>query len=96
MIIRHMKSVEAEILFDVFMSSIYGIASKDYNKQQIDVWVSKDRDIKQWNELMRQSKPFVVCFDKLLILGGFPIFWRFFLLFNCNAIIFLNKDNMQI
>ena len=67
MIIRNMESNEEELLFDIFLSSLYGIASKDYNQKQIEAWASKDRDIKQWNESIRKLNPFVAIIDNKIV-----------------------------
>lgn len=58
--IRKFKNGDEVALFHVFLSSVRTIASRDYTPEQVEAWVSADRDQEQWVNSMRALRPFVV------------------------------------
>lgn len=61
--IRRFKIGDEVALFDVFLSSIRDIASRDYTPQQIEAWASEDIEPKKWAQLIRTLRPFIVEVD---------------------------------
>jgi putative acetyltransferase len=65
--IRRFKIGDEIALFRVFFSAIHGIASRDYNRDQIQAWAPADLDPKLWESHMRNIRPFVVVADGEII-----------------------------
>ncbi|MCC2596923.1 GNAT family N-acetyltransferase [Pusillimonas sp. MFBS29] len=57
--IRRFRVEDASALFQVFLSSIHDIASRDYTAAQVEAWAQADRAPEVWASRMRELQPFV-------------------------------------
>lgn len=48
--IRKYNPKDCEQIINLFCDTIKNINSKDYNKEQIDAWISGSKDINKWNQ----------------------------------------------
>ncbi len=58
-IIRPYREGEAAALWDVFHSSVHGIACRDYAPAQLDAWAPLQVDAAAWAERLQAIRPFV-------------------------------------
>lgn len=58
--IRRFRNGDEVALFNVFLSSVRDLASRDYTPEQIEAWAAEDRDRQQWASHMRSLQPFIV------------------------------------
>lgn len=61
--IRRFSDGDEEALFHVFLSSVHGIASRDYTPAQIAAWAPENANLRQWASRIRLLQPFVVEID---------------------------------
>ncbi|NYT59310.1 GNAT family N-acetyltransferase [Alcaligenaceae bacterium] len=61
--IRRFKSGDEGALFQVFLSAVHDIASRDYTVEQIKAWAPADFPPELWASRMRELQPFVVEVD---------------------------------
>lgn len=57
--IRRFRVGDESALFQVFLSSIYDIASRDYTATQLEAWAQADRAPEVWASRMMELRPFV-------------------------------------
>lgn len=57
--IRRFRIGDESALFQVFLSAVQDIASRDYTAAQIEAWVQADRDPEVWASHMRELRPFI-------------------------------------
>lgn len=57
--IRRFRIGDERALFQVFLSAVYDIASRDYTAAQIEAWAQADRDPEVWASHMRELRPFI-------------------------------------
>lgn len=58
--IRRFRTGDEDALFQVFLSAVHDIASRDYTAAQIEAWAPTDIAPKEWASRMRALRPFVV------------------------------------
>jgi putative acetyltransferase len=63
MILRDFRPGDERALRRIFLSAIHGIASRDYNPEQIQAWAPADLDLELWAKKMRAIRPFVIADD---------------------------------
>lgn len=60
MSIRRFRTGDEAALFRVFLSSVHGIASRDYTAAQIEAWAPADTDPDLWARRISGLRPFIV------------------------------------
>ncbi|WP_338405184.1 GNAT family N-acetyltransferase, partial [Achromobacter xylosoxidans] len=58
--IRRFRTGDEGALFQVFLSAVHDIASRDYTAAQIEAWAPTDIAPEEWASRMRDLRPFVV------------------------------------
>jgi putative acetyltransferase len=58
--IRRFRTGDESALFQVFLSAVHDIASRDYTAEQIEAWAPTDIAPEAWASHMRNLQPFVV------------------------------------
>lgn len=58
--IRRLKPGDEGALFQVFLSAVHDIASRDYTAAQLEAWAPADFAPELWASRMRELQPFVV------------------------------------
>ena len=58
--IRPFHPGEERALHAVFLSSVHGLACRDYTREQIEAWAPLTTDPAAWAERIRELRPFVV------------------------------------
>lgn len=58
-LIRQFREEDAPALWQVYVSSIHGLASADYSPEQISAWAPDDFDPKRWADRVRELSPFI-------------------------------------
>lgn len=58
--IRRFKTGDEGALFQVFLSAVHDIASRDYTVAQIEAWAPTDIAPELWASRMRELRPFIV------------------------------------
>lgn len=61
--IRRFRTGDENALFQVFLSAVHDIASRDYTAAQIEAWAPTDIAPEVWADHMRELQPFVVEID---------------------------------
>jgi putative acetyltransferase len=57
--IRRFRTGDESALFQVFLSAVRVIASRDYTAAQIEAWAQADRAPEVWASRMRELRPFI-------------------------------------
>ena len=60
--IRKYKTTDCEETAKLFYETVHSVNARDYIEEQLDVWASKDMDLKKWNKVFWDSLSIVaVC-----------------------------------
>lgn len=59
MLIRAFRVGDEQDLYQVFRSSIHGLAMKDYTLEQLNAWAPETVDLSRWRDRMQKIAPFV-------------------------------------
>lgn len=57
----------AEDTFKLFCDTLYNINSKDYSKEQLDVWADQNRSLTEWHNHLSHIYTFLSFCDDLLV-----------------------------
>ena len=66
-VIREFEREDAESLWDVFHSSIHGLACRDYSPEQLAAWAPPQYDAALWLERMTKMQPLVAERDGCIV-----------------------------
>lgn len=67
MIIRTYQSSDLKILVKLFYDTVHFINSKDYSKEQVDVWASKTLDLIKWDQSLKEHYSLVALIDGKIV-----------------------------
>ena len=67
MIIRTYQSSDLKILVKLFYDTVHFINSKDYSKEQVDVWASKTLDLVKWDQSLKEHYSLVALIDGKIV-----------------------------
>ncbi|WP_349947073.1 GNAT family N-acetyltransferase [Lacrimispora sp. BS-2] len=59
MIIREYNSKDIEEITALFYDTVHGICARDYTKEQLDAWASKDMDRDAWDRSLKEHHSLV-------------------------------------
>ncbi len=65
--VRRYAPGEEALLFEVYLSAVHLIASRDYTIEQVEAWAPRDLDIALWQTRIRGLNPFVAVLDGELV-----------------------------
>ena len=54
MLIRKYQSSDCEELAELFYNTVHAVNTKDYTKEQVDVWATGQIDLKAWNQSLQE------------------------------------------
>lgn len=66
-IIRKYKESDCEETMTLFYNTVHAINARDYAKEQLDVWASKERSVKNWNDSLLKNHALVASLEDLII-----------------------------
>lgn len=67
MIIREYRSLDCEILAELFYNTVHTVNVKDYTKEQLDVWATGTIDLEKWNQSFMEHYTLVAVDDEVII-----------------------------
>lgn len=68
MIIRKYQASDCKELTDLFYNTVHIVNAKDYTKEQLNVWATKQVDLEKWNKSLQEHFS-VVALDNETIVG---------------------------
>ena len=68
MIIRKYQASDCKELADLFYNTVHIVNAKDYTKEQLNVWATKQVDLEKWNKSLQEHFS-VVALDNETIVG---------------------------
>lgn len=68
MIIREYKSLDCKELTELFYNTVHTINAKDYTKEQLDIWATKQTNLKKWDQSLQKNYS-LVAIDNGIIVG---------------------------
>jgi len=69
MLIREYKPDDCALLAQLFYNTVHAVNSKDYTKEQLDVWATGNIDLSEWNcSFLEHTTLIAMCDD---IIAGF-------------------------
>lgn len=68
MIIRKYQTSDCKELADLFYNTVHIVNAKDYTKEQLNVWATKQVDLEKWNKSLQEHFS-VVALDNETIIG---------------------------
>lgn len=68
MIIRKYQASDCKELADLFYNTVHIVNAKDYTKEQLNVWATKQVDLEKWNKSLQEHFS-VVALDNETIIG---------------------------
>lgn len=68
MIIREYQSSDCKELTELFYNTVHTVNTRDYTKEQLDVWATGEVDLKKWNQSFQEHFS-VVAVDNDIIAG---------------------------
>lgn len=66
--IREYQPSDAEVLWTLFYDTVHTINAKDYTKEQLDVWATKERNLEEWNQTFLEHYS-VVAIENHTVIG---------------------------
>ncbi len=67
MIIREFKDDDTEAIVHLFTETVRKINSRDYSKEQIEVWAPQNPDLAKWRNRLAETITFVAEVDQRII-----------------------------
>lgn len=67
MVIRQYKSSDCNTLINLFYNTVHSINSKDYNKEQLNVWAVENVDENEWNLSFLEHYTIVAVKDNIIV-----------------------------
>lgn len=67
MMIRKYQSTDCKELTELFYNTVHTVNSKDYTKEQLDVWASGVVDLEKWDKSLREHFCIVAVIDNLIV-----------------------------
>ncbi|MGL4741624.1 MAG: GNAT family N-acetyltransferase [Sarcina sp.] len=67
MIIREYKEVDCKEITELFYNTVHTINSKDYSKEQLNVWAVDEIDLKSWNNSLKENYTLVAFKDDIIV-----------------------------
>lgn len=68
MILRRYRSSDCKALTELFYNTVHTVNANDYTKEQLNVWATKQIDLKEWDRSL-QSHFSIVAVDSGIIVG---------------------------
>lgn len=68
MILRRYRSSDCREITELFYNTVHTVNANDYTKDQLDVWATKQIDLKEWDRSL-QSYFSIVAVDSDIIVG---------------------------
>src|SRR5690554_6830190 len=65
--LREYQSEDCALLAKLFFNTVYTVNSKDYSRDQIDVWATGNIDITAWNDSFLKHTTLVVEMDEIIV-----------------------------
>lgn len=69
MFIREYRSSDCRELTELFYNTVHTVNAKDYTKEQLDIWGTKQADLKKWDQSLQDHFSIVAVDDG--IIAGF-------------------------
>ena len=67
MIIRKYKPSDCKEAAELFYNTVHTVNTRDYTKEQLDVWATGRIDLEEWNLSFQEHYSIVILGDKLII-----------------------------
>ncbi len=67
MIIREYHSSDCKELTELFYNTVHTVNTKDYTKEQLDVWATGQVDLKTWNQSLQEHFSIVAVDDNIIV-----------------------------
>lgn len=67
MFIREYQPSDCAEIIELFYNTVHTINSKDYTKEQLDVWATKNIDLKAWNKSFLKNYTIVAIEDNIIV-----------------------------
>lgn len=67
MIIREYLEKDCEEITELFYNTIHIVNAKDYTKEELDAWATKDIDLKKWKKLLKKHYSIVAIDDEIIV-----------------------------
>ena len=67
MVIRKYISTDCEQLADLFYQTVHAVNSKDYTKEQLDVWATGSVNSREWDTSFSEHYTLVAVRDKVIV-----------------------------
>lgn len=67
MLIRKYKSSDCEEVAELFYNTVHTVNAKDYTKEQLDVWATREIDLKNFNKSLIEHYSLVAIEDGIII-----------------------------
>ena len=68
MFIREYQPSDCKELIELFYNTVHTVNTKDYTKEQLDVWATGQVDLKKWNQSLQEHFS-MVAVDNDIIVG---------------------------
>ena len=65
--IRRYKTTDCEKTAKLFYETVHSVNARDYIEEQLDVWASKDMDLKKWNKVFLDSLSIVAVCENMIV-----------------------------
>ena len=67
MIIRKYDPADCMEITDLFYNTVHAVNSKDYTKEQLDVWATGEVDLEKWNNSLSEHYSFVAVENGMIV-----------------------------
>ena len=67
MIIRKYQSSDCKGITELFYNTVHTVNAKDYTKEQLDVWATRQVDLKKWNQSLQEHCSMVAVDNEIIV-----------------------------
>lgn len=67
MFIREYQISDCKELAELFYNTVHTVNAKDYTKEQLDVWATKQVDLKRWDQSLQEHFSIVAVDDGIIV-----------------------------
>ena len=67
MLIRKYQASDCREMAELFYNTVHTVNTKDYSKEQLDVWATGQVDLEKWNESLQEHFSIVAVDDEIIV-----------------------------
>lgn len=67
MLVREYQISDCKEITELFYNTVHTVNAKDYTKEQLDVWATRQVDLEKWNQSLQDHYSIVVMENEIIV-----------------------------